>query len=454
MSGGSRLVLFLAILRTDSAGEALLAQSPSDDPKPRAEAPSFLALVRPILDSRCLRCHDAKVHKAELDLSTYASILKGGESGPVVVPGKPEESPLYQMVRDGAMPADKQQKPSAEQTETLRLWIEAGAPSGSEGPTERGPGDSEPVNQHNVYPILLRRCVVCHGRDVRENGLDLRTRAAMFQGGKSGPAFVPGHPEQSLILEKVRSGAMPPRRRLIEASVKPMDPAEIETITRWIALGEIQIAPDVATTDPDSLVTDKDQRSGRSSRPDAATPSTPRHAVQVRNPIDAFVLENSNRRDLNWPEADRPTLLRRLALDLTGLPPDLETLESFLADRDPNAYEKLVDRLLASPRHGERWGRHWLDMAGYAEQKARREQDLPRPFAWRTRDYVVRSLNADKSYDRSCSNRSPGQLRTTARPCHYSRTRRQPRRDRFLGGPRPNLGQSNELCTRPSGHHR
>ena len=211
------------------------------------------------------------------------------------------------------------------------------------------------------------------------------------------------HPEKSLILEKIHSGAMPPRRRVIEVSIKPIEPAEVEVLTRWIALGapEANIAPDVAGVQPDTLVSDKDREFWSFRPPKAARPPDVQHAEQVRNPIDAFLLAKLEAKGLTLaPEADRPTLLRRISLDLTGLPPEPEEIDAFLADRDPNAYEKLVDRLLASPRYGERWARHWLDVAGYADSDGKREQDLARPFAWRYRDYVIRSLNADKPYDR------------------------------------------------------
>src|SRR5205823_4495957 len=135
--------------------------------------------------------------------------------------------------------------------------------------------------------------------------------------------------------------------------------------------------------------------------PNAAAVPAVRHADQVRNPIDAFLLQKLEEKGLALaPEADRATLMRRACFDLTGLPPEPADLEAFLADKAPDAYEKMIDRLLASPRYGERWGRFWLDLAGYADSEGKREQDLPRPNAWRYRDYVVRSLNADKPYDR------------------------------------------------------
>src|SRR5581483_728120 len=122
---------------------------------------------------------------------------------------------------------------------------------------------------------------------------------------------------------------------------------------------------------------------------------------RVRNPIDAFVLRKLEEKGLGLsPEADRATLMRRAHFDLTGLPPEPSDVEAFLSDRSPGAYERLIDRLLASPHYGERYGRYWLDAAGYADSEGKREQDLPRPHAWRYRDYVIRAFNADKPYDR------------------------------------------------------
>jgi hypothetical protein len=259
------------------------------------------------------------------------------------------------------------------------------------------------VTQHQVIPVLLRRCTVCHGLRQREGGLDLRSKAAMLRGGKSGPAIVPGKPADSLLLKKIRSGEMPPRRRLVEVSIKPIEPAEMDLLAEWIALGAPELArePDVAGRKPDTQVTDADRNfwAFRPPRP-VAVPAV-RHAERVRNPVDAFILQRLEAKGLSLSEeADRATLLRRASLDLTGLPPEPAEVQAFLSDSDPLAYEKRIDRLLASPRYGERWGRHWLDLAGYADSEGKREQDILRPFAYRYRDYVIRSLNADKPYDR------------------------------------------------------
>jgi hypothetical protein len=196
---------------------------------------------------------------------------------------------------------------------------------------------------------------------------------------------------------------MPPHDRLVEVSVKPIEPGEIDVLARWVAAGAPEAAaePDAATTRPDPLVTERDRDFWAFRPPRSVAVPAVRHAGQVRNPIDAFILQKLEPKGLTLsPEADRLTLLRRASFDLTGLPPEPEEARAFLADPSADAYEKVIDRLLASPRYGERWGRYWLDLAGYADSEGKREQDLPRPHAWRYRDYVVRSFNADKPFDR------------------------------------------------------
>ncbi|PYV36368.1 MAG: hypothetical protein DMG06_30890 [Acidobacteria bacterium] len=226
----------------------------------------------------------------------------------------------------------------------------------------------------------------------------------MLKGGKSGPIIVPGKPDESLIIQKIRSGEMPPKKRMLEMGVKPITPSETERLARWIAQGvpEGNVAPDVATTEPDSLVSDKDRQFWAFQPPRPVVVPSVSHAAPVRNPIDAFVLAKLEEKGLTLsPEADRLTLIRRACFDLTGLPPEPDEVQSFLQDQDPRAYEKLIDRLLASPRYGERWGRYWLDVAGYADSEGGKlSADHPRPVAYRYRDYVIRSFNADKPYDR------------------------------------------------------
>jgi hypothetical protein len=237
---------------------------------------------------------------------------------------------------------------------------------------------------------------------VQEGGLDLRTKQSMLRSGKSGPAIVPGKPDESLLIKKVSAGEMPPITRLIEVSIKPIEPAETDIIVKWIAAGapEIELAPDVATGEPDPLVSDADRKFWSFQPPRGVDPPRVQQENRVRSPVDRFLLEKLEPQGLSLsPEADGVTLLRRLSFDLTGLPPEPAEIEAFLADTGSNAYERAVERLLASPRYGERWGRHWLDLAGYADSEGKREQDIPRHSAWRYRDYVIRAFNSDKPYD-------------------------------------------------------
>jgi hypothetical protein len=280
---------------------------------------------------------------------------------------------------------------------------------GSRGICEEAPAAKKAVpkgpevTQNDIVPVILQRCAVCHGLRRKESGLDLRTRASMLRGGKSGPAITLGKPAESLALKRIRAGEMPPPRKVVEVSVKPIAPAEIDLLSRWIELGapEVEIEPDGQDGAPDPLVTDEDRKFWAFRPPRPQDPPPVRRPELVRNPIDGFLLAKLEERGLSFSaEADRATLLRRLCLDLTGLLPEPAEVEGFLADRDPEAYSRLVDRLLASPRYGERWARHWLDVAGYADSEGKREQDLPRPSAYRYRDYVIRSLNEDKPYDR------------------------------------------------------
>ncbi|MFO0802540.1 MAG: PSD1 and planctomycete cytochrome C domain-containing protein [Gemmataceae bacterium] len=354
--------------------------------------------IRPLLQAKCAKCHNEKSAKAELNLTTFAGLAKGSENGPVVVAGKAEKSPLYEQVHTGAMPPGDKSKLAPAEVKLLHNWIEAGAKPGKADVVAE-----QPLNQHDVIPIMLRRCTACHGRFLQEAKLDLRTKAAMLKGGQSGPAIVPGKPAESTLIKRITADQMPPPNRLVEACVKPVEPSELDTLSKWIAAGapEASITPDVATTSPDPLVSDKDRDFWSFKPPVAAKPPAVKREAAVRNAIDNFLLKKLETRGLSFSaEAEKTTLLRRAHFDLTGLPPTPAEVKEFLGDTSPNAWEKVIDKLLASPRYGERWGRYWLDAAGYADSEGKREQDLPRPYAWRYRDYVVRSFNADKPYDR------------------------------------------------------
>ncbi|MCH7728872.1 MAG: DUF1553 domain-containing protein [Planctomycetes bacterium] len=211
----------------------------------------------------------------------------------------------------------------------------------------------------------------------------------------------------SEIIKKIKAKAMPPRADLAKYSVKPVAPQELKKLIDWIAAGapEVDIEPDVATAKPDPLVSD-DDRAFWSFQPPRRPPiplftKEQLGAVSLQNPIDAFILKelDQNRLSLS-PSTDRAGLIRRAYFDLIGLPPQPEEVSAILADPDPLAYERLVDRLLASPHYGERWGQYWLDLAGYCDSEGVQHSDPIRPHAWRYRDYVIRAFNDDKPYDR------------------------------------------------------
>lgn len=246
----------------------------------------------------------------------------------------------------------------------------------------------------HVRPILKANCWHCHGEAEEVKGsLDARLVRTLLQGGDSGPAITRGDHIASLLYHRVVAGDMPPGEKKLTA-------AEIDVIARWIDQGAKADRVEPASL-PTGLVISDDERSHWSFQP-IRRPAVPevRHSELVRSPIDAFLLESLEGEGLSFgAEADRPTLIRRLYFDLTGLPPSPSAVEQFVHDRAADAYERLVDQLLASPAYGEHWGRHWLDVVGYADSNGYSELDSPRKWAFRYRDYVIRSLNGDKPWN-------------------------------------------------------
>ncbi len=247
----------------------------------------------------------------------------------------------------------------------------------------------------DVRPILKAYCFECHGEGEKlRAALDVRLTRFLRAGGDNGPAIVPGKPDESRLLQRVREGSMPPGK-------KKLSPEQVDVIRRWLAAGAPVTRPEPATLAAGFHLTAEDQTYW--AYQPIRRPAVP--AVQsgddIRNPIDAFLLEKLRGQGLAFnPEADRATLIRRLSFDLIGLPPTPEEVQAFVGDSSPDAYRRLVDRLLASPQYGERWARHWLDVAGYADSEGYSAADTLRPHVWKFRDYVVRSFNTDKPFDR------------------------------------------------------
>ena len=363
----------------------------------------FEVHVLPIFETRCLTCHGDEDHQSDLDLRTRDSILRGGRSGPVITPGSSDESLLLQKVVQGVMPPGER-KLALEEIDRIRRWIDGGALiEGEEATLSSGLTKGGEVSEAEVMVGILNvKCISCHGRIKQEAGLDLRSRESLLRGGHSGPAMVPGRPDQSLLVRRVAAAEMPPKELVKEAKLIPVTAAELGTLRRWIAAGaptgspEIQVNP---SADPLVGASDREFWSfqGLIRSPVPAV----RQKDLVRTPIDAFLLEKLEEKQLSYsPEEDRLTLLRRAYLALIGLPPPPKEIGIYLSDPSPNAYPRMIDRLLASTHYGEHWGRFWLDAAGYSDSAGKLDVDVIRPFAYRYRDYVIRSFNDDKPYDR------------------------------------------------------
>ncbi len=256
------------------------------------------------------------------------------------------------------------------------------------------PSGRELLFERDVRPILKAHCWQCHGEeDTIQGGLDTRLARLLVKGGRSGAAVVPGNPNDSRLYRRVAAGEMPPGPKKLSAR-------ELRTLAEWIGAGARTARPEPAAPSAADSFTDE-ERAHWSFQP-ITTPAVPRVKRQdrVRAPIDAFLLARLEAKGQGFgPEADRETLIRRLYFDLTGLPPSPEAVNRFTADVSPDAYEKLVDDLLASPEYGERWARHWLDVAGYADSDGYSEQDSLRPWAYQYRDYVIRAFNADRPWN-------------------------------------------------------
>ena len=251
-----------------------------------------------------------------------------------------------------------------------------------------------------VAPIFAARCVMCHGSTVQRSGLDLRSENTALKGGSRGPSVVPGDPQKSLLYKLITHAEEP----AMPMGFSKLSGSEVETIATWIT-GVTRTSTDSAAMEaapvraPGLPVTDKDRQFWSFQK--LARPQVPavKQKAWIRNEIDAFILKKLEEKgERPAPAADPRVLLRRVYFDLIGLPPTPEEMTEFLKDPSDAAYAKVIDRLLASSHYGERWGRHWLDLARYADSGGY-EFDIDRPHAWRYRDWVIKALNDDLPYD-------------------------------------------------------
>ena len=391
---------------------------------PQIPAVDYKRDIQPILSIACYQCHAGNKTQGGLRLDTKAGAMKGGVSGKAIIPGNSKESLLIQRVLgqgDGMRMPPVGNPLSTAQINLLRAWIEQGAPWPDEtvdqtprrttenrapaGRAATATKESQikspavsfsPVSfNRDIRPIMSDTCFRCHGPDkgTRLAGLRLDIREEALKKTKSGVIpIVPGKPEESEIIRRIFSKdeneVMPP----IYAH-KELTEAQKETIKRWVAEGA--------------------KYEGHWAYQPVKRPEVPRvtvnQAAPVRNPIDSFIQARLAKEGLTpSPEADRRTLIRRVYLDLTGIPPKAQEVEAFVNDPSPDAYEKLVDRLLSSPRYAEKQAMHWLDAVRYADTTGF-HGDNPFP-AWPYRDYVLRSLRDNKPFDQFTREQIAGDL--------------------------------------------
>ena len=401
--------------------------------------------VQPILDDKCYSCHQDS-QSGGLRLDNYSAILKGGKHGASIIPGDPEASLLVQAIRrTGELKMPPRHPLDDNEIATLVAWVKAGAKGTDSLPSQDADDDQTPAQtrtdqttqtaqaapakklvsaatavivpqgaisdedffENRVRPILATECLTCHSAG-GSGGLKLDSREALLTGGNHGPAIVPGAPEKSLLITAIHqtTNLKMPKGGQLTAQ-------QVADLVAWVKRGAVwpKSAPGIviSSTATTGLVTAQ-QRAFWAYQPLKPVPlptlKNDRWAkTPAKTPIDRFILAKLLEAGLKpSPMADRRTLIRRATFDLWGLPPTQEEVDDFVRDKSPNAWDKVVDRLLASPRYGERWGRHWLDVARYAEDDVRGLDPKGRgymPFegAYRYRDWVIAAFNADLPYD-------------------------------------------------------
>ena len=365
--------------------------------------PSFERDVRPIFEANCFSCHGGTVMLG-LDLRTVTSILRGSHEGPVVIKGSPGKSLLYEKLSKRVMPPPAfKMKLTDAQIDTVRRWIEEGMPS-DEGAAIAAKTREETARFEKLaLPIFKSRCFSCHGRDNPMGGLDQRTLKSVLKGSANGPVISDLGSDKSILIRKVASGSMPP-----PGAGGPLSESEERTLAHWIDTSDFRLLrPHVERTTFNQAeappVRESDRQFWAFRKPVAGKVPSVKNRRRVRTPIDAFLLAQLEAKGLSFsPDALKVALMRRAWLDLIGLPPSLEDIQAFLADKRPRAYERLLDQLLDSPHYGERWGRHWLDAAGYSDEagfSSAVDSSTMSEGMWRYRDWVISAFNRDMPYD-------------------------------------------------------
>ncbi|HEY6546388.1 MAG TPA: DUF1549 domain-containing protein [Vicinamibacteria bacterium] len=390
---------------------AVLAQAPARG----ASGPDFAREVQPILAAACVRCHSTALPQGQLRLDSREGLLAGGASGPVVVADNPSASSLLTRL----VHADPQKRMpwmseplSPAEIQTLSKWVEAGAPwpAGVQVtlPAAPAPAAAAPLARRaalqgearrlsfnrDVRPILADNCYACHGpdRNNRQMGLRLdREEPAKARLATGHLAIVAGRPDESEILKRILDPEEARRMPHVSSGKPRLGDGQVATLRRWIEEGaEWEVHWSYIP-------------------PTRPTPPPVKRVAWTSGAVDAFVLQHIEAEGLNpSPEASRRDLLRRLSFDLTGLPPTPEEARTFESDRREGAYERQVDRLLASPRFGERMAAYWLDLVRYSDSVGYHSDNF-RPM-WRYRDWVVSAFNRNLPFDRFTAEQLAGDL--------------------------------------------
>lgn len=412
--------LFLVIFLAPSSGLAEVTPEQSE---------FFETRIRPVLAENCYLCHGDNPEKIKggLNMLEPGALLRGGDSGwAAIVPGDPDKSllilgirrgdPSFQMPPNEALPAHV--------IADFERWVEMGAFWPESGNAEAVNGNTLPETDHGtsqpiedsqpppvekiaevipeqseffetkIRPVLMGTCFECHGGEKPKSGFRVDDREHLMHGGDSGEAaIVPGEPDKSRLVLAIRRGdpnfQMPPKEALPDEV--------IADFVRWIEMGAIW--PDSGNVEADygDRLRGTDHWAFKP-RQDPQPPPV-KKGEWIRSPLDRFILAKLEEKGLDpAPPVEKRILIRRATFDLIGLPPTPEEIQAFLEDESPDAYEKLIERLLDSPHYGERWGRHWLDLVRYADTTGD-NTDMPIPEAHKYRDYVIKSFNEDLPYD-------------------------------------------------------
>jgi mono/diheme cytochrome c family protein len=361
-----------------------------------AQADFFLQNVRPVLVESCFGCHDSTA-MGGLRLDTKEGLLKGGKSGPAIVAGDPDKSLLIEAVRQtGAikMPMGGERLSDAK-IAALTTWIKDGAVWPD---TQTGTKPESVLTEHfesRIRPVLAQQCFACH-TNTKAGGLRLDSREGILAGGNSGPAVVPGDPEKSVLVNAIRH--IGPIK--MPKGATQLTNEQIDNFATWVKDGAFWPVEKTVV----KQYTDTEKKIWSIQPLQKYPVPAVKDATWAYNDIDRFVLARLEKEGLKpVPVADRRTLLRRVTYDVIGLMPTYDEVKAFENDKSPDAWEKVIDRLLASPRYGEKWARHWMDVVRYGEDDynvaQRPERAEKYPFAYLYRDWLIRVINDDMPYD-------------------------------------------------------